>query len=322
MTFDERILIVHDGPNDYVEGLRLRFPNLLIELCNANETVPEAIARINPTIAFTIRSGRFSGPTHAPLLSAPELKWFHNGGAGVDHLPEWNPGEITVTNGAGVSARYMAETVTGAILMLNFGFPKYREDQRRRKWAPKEWTSLDRKTALVIGLGSIGEKVAERLQSFGTYVIGARSSERPCFSVNEQITSGEIPEALPRADFVCVHVPNTPTTHHLVDRKFLSKMKPSAYLINTARGAQVDEDALIKALNNRQIAGAYLDVFEKEPLPETSPLWDTPNLVISPHISDSVIGWENNLIQFFAENIERYLKGEPLANVCDPKKGY
>jgi len=171
MTFDERILIVHDGPNDYVEGLRLRFPNLLIELCNANETVPEAIARINPTIAFTIRSGRFSGPTHAPLLSAPELKWFHNGGAGVDHLPEWNPKLVTVTNGAGVSARYMAETVTGAILMLNFGFPKYREDQRRRKWEPKEWTSLDRKTALVIGLGSIGEKVAERLQSFGMYVI-------------------------------------------------------------------------------------------------------------------------------------------------------
>ena len=322
MTFRERILIVHDGPHDYVKGLRHRFPDLTIELCGPDETVPQAITRVDPTIAFSIRAGRFPGPLHAPLLSAPSLKWFHSGGVGIDHLSHWDTGKLTVTNGSGVSAKYMAETVTGAILMLNFGFPKYIEDQRQRKWDPQEWTSLDQKTALIIGLGGIGEKVAERLQSFGMYVIGARNSERPCFSVNEQITTHDLSGTLPRADFVCVHVPNTVKTRHLVDREFLSNMKPNAYLINTARGAQVDENALIDALNFGQIAGAYLDVFEEEPLPETSSLWDTPNLVISPHISDSIIGWEEKLVQFFAGNIERFLNDEPLANICDPGKGY
>jgi len=322
MTLRERILIVHDGLHDYIGGLRQNFPDLLIELCQADETIQQAIARVDPTIAFSLRSGRFAGPLHAPILSAANLKWFHSGGAGIDHLPRWDPDKLIVTNGAGVSARFMAETVTGAVLMLNFGFPKYLNAQRQRKWNPVEWTSVDGKTALVVGLGGIGEKVAERLQSFGLYVIGARSSDRPCFSVNEQITTRELPDTLPRADFVCIHVPNTEKTHHLVNRDFLSSMKPGAYLINTARGAQVDETALIEALNSGQIAGAYLDVFENEPLPERSPLWNTPNLIISPHVSDSVIGWENNLVDFFAENITRFLKGETLVNICNPKKGY
>jgi phosphoglycerate dehydrogenase-like enzyme len=322
MSTDNRILIIHDGPHDYLDGLNTRFPDLPIEMISATESMEEALSRVEPTVAFAFRSGRFPGPTYKSVLNTPSLKWFQSGGVGIDHLPEWDPNKVTVTNAAGVAGKYMAETVTGAVLMLNFGFPEYIENQRNKIWAPKEWTSLDRKTALVIGLGGIGERVAERLQSFGMYVIGARNSDRPSFVVNEQINTTEILSVLPRADFVCVHVPNTPETLNLVDAPFLKAMKSKAYLINTARGAQVDDDALIAALNAGDIAGAYLDVFREEPLPENSPYWQVPNLVISPHVSDSVIGWEYNSAQFFADNIERYLKGEQLINICNPKMGY
>jgi phosphoglycerate dehydrogenase-like enzyme len=322
MTSSERILIIHDGPHDYMDGLRERFPNLVIELCQDDESISDAIVRVDPTIAMSFRSGRFPGPLHAPILNAPHLKWFHSGGVGIDHLPAWDNSLLTVTNAAGVSGKYMAETVTGAVLMLNFNFPKHIENQRKRIWNQSEWISLDRKTALVIGLGGIGARVAERLKSFGMTVIGVRNSAKPSEHVDEQITMDDLITTLPRADFVCIHVPNTAATHHLVNAEFLSAMKPSAYLINTARGAQVDEPALIDALNHNRIAGAYLDVFETEPLPETSPLWDTPHLVISPHMSDSVIGWEFNSAQLFADNIERYLNGQPLVNLCDPDQGY
>ncbi len=322
MNQSERILIVHDGPHDYVEGLRQRFPDLMIELCRLDEEIPDALSRVDPTIAMSFRSGRFQGPLHAPILSAPNLKWFQSGGAGIDHLPHWDTDKLTVTNAAGVSGKYMAETVTSAVLMLNFGFPRYIEDQHHKRWHPKEWTSLDRQTVFVIGLGGIGARVAERLKSFGMHVIGARNSPTPCDNVDEQVPLSDLMMTLPRADFVCIHVPNTPATRHLVNAEFLSAMKPSACLVNTARGAQVDESALITALESGQIAGAYLDVFAEEPLPETSQLWDTPNLVMSPHVSDSIIGWEYNSAQFFADNIERYLKGEELHNICDPDLGY
>ncbi len=266
MSPPERILIIHDGPDDYLTALTERFPHLKIEMIGPDETIPEAISRVDPTIAMSFRAGRFPGPTQGPIFDAPNLKWFHSGGVGIDHLPQWDSTKLTVTNAAGVSGKYMAETVTGAVLMLNFGFPKHIQNQRQKIWEQKEWSSLDQKTALVIGLGGIGEKVAERLQSFGMYVIGARNSDKPSFSINEQINTTEIHETLPRADFVCIHVPNTSATRHLVNTEFLKAMKTSAYLINTARGAQVNDDALVDALQNKTIAGAYLDVFTEEPL--------------------------------------------------------
>ena len=322
MPNQQRTLIVHDGPNGYIEGLKTQFPDHRFELCLENETVEDAITRVDPTIALAFRSGRFPGPAHIHLLNAPNIKWFQSGGAGIDHLPHWNKNALTVTNAAGVSGKYMAETVTGAVLLMNFGFPKFIEDQRNRVWDPQDWTSLDQKTALVIGLGGIGSRVAERLKSFGMRVLGARNSSNPCDHVDALIPMSDILGALPQADFVCIHVPNTEMTQNLVNKKFLAAMKPSARLINTARGAQVDESALIEALRAGQISGAYIDVYDKEPLPQNSPLWDAPNLVMSPHVSDQIAGWEKNSARFFGENFNRYLKDVPLHNICNPDHGY
>ncbi len=322
MSSDEKILIIHDDPCDYVAGFRERFAGCVFETCRNGEMVGEALARVRPSIVFAVHGGRYKAFTHTPVLSSPGLKWLQNGGAGIDHLPAWDPAAIQVTNCRGVSSPFMAETVTGAVLMLNFGFPHYFEAQRRHEWAPHSWTSLAGKTVLVIGLGGIGSRVAARLKSFSMQVIGIRNSDKPCPDVDEIVPMRDLHDALPRADFVCIHVPNTPETRHLVDAEFLAAMKPSAYLINTARGAQVDELALIEALRQDAIAGAYLDVFASEPLPKESPLWDLPNLVISPHVSDAAAGWERNSIRFFTDNLERFLTGEPLLNLCDPSNGY
>lgn len=322
MAENETILTIHDGPQVYLPGLRQRFPKCNFHVCHDDEDIPAAVSRVDPSIVFALHGGRFKAFSHAPVLLAPNLKWLQNGGAGIDHLPPWDSEKTLVTNSAGISASFMAETVTGAVLMLNFGFPRYMDAQRRHDWAPHAWSSLSGKTALVIGLGGIGSRVAARMKSFSMTVIGVRNSDKPCPSVDEIVLTKDLPEVLPRADFVCVHVPNTAETKHLVDAEFLASMKPTAYLINTARGSQVDETALIDTLRTGAIAGAYLDVFEKEPLPSGSPLWDLPNLIISPHIADAAIGWENNSAQFFAENLERYLKGEPLLNVCNSAKGY
>ena len=322
MTTNEHVLIIHDGPVNYLDGLRERFPDVPFDLCTQDETIPEALARVEPTIVLSFRSGRFQGPLHAPIVTAPSVTWLNSGGAGIDHLPHWDTSKITVTNASGVASRFMAETVTGAILMMNFGFPQYIEDKRAKVWNKNDWTSLEDKTALIIGLGSIGTDVAKRLKHFGMTVIGARHSAKPNDVVDGIVTMDNLKDALGRADYVCIHVANTPSTYHLVNADFLSAMKPTARLINTARGPQVDEDALLGALTTNQIAGAYLDVFKTEPLPETSPLWEAPNLIISPHVSDSVTGWEYNSAQFFADNLERRLKGESLHNICDPDLGY
>jgi phosphoglycerate dehydrogenase-like enzyme len=322
MIVRQRTLIIHDGNNEYIDDLRKQFSDHQFDLCSESETVTEAVLRVNPTIALAFRSGRFPGPSHAPILSAPSIKWFQSGGSGIDHLPYWDFEKIAVTNAAGVSGKYMAETVTGAILMMNYGFPKLLQNQKNKIWDPKDWQSLDQKVALIIGLGGIGSRVAERLKSFGMRVIGVRNSTKSCKYVDELIPMSEIKFSLSQADYVCIHVPNTPSTYNIVNKEFLSAMKPSARLINTARGSQVDENSLIEALNTGEIAEAFLDVFDFEPLPQNSPLWDTPNLIISPHVSDQITGWEKNSALFFAENFERYISGIQLVNVCDPILGY
>ncbi|MEM7348351.1 MAG: NAD(P)-dependent oxidoreductase, partial [Chloroflexota bacterium] len=132
----------------------------------------------------------------------------------------------------------------------------------------------------------------------------------------------ELKQLLPEVDFVTLHVPLNDNTRHLIDAEAFTLMRNDAILINTARGGVVDEAAMLTALQTDQIAGAYVDVFEEEPLPKDSPLWDAPNLIISPHIADSIAGWERHFADFFAQNLERWLSGEPLLNVVDVERGY
>ena len=316
------VLVINDGPMAFLPDLRQAIPTCTFDVCRDGEDVPQALERVQPEIVFGLHGGRFPAFSHTAALDFPSVKWMHNGGAGIDHLPPWNPDQILVTNSAGVSSGFMAETVTGAILMMNFGFPQYFRQQQAHVWEKRPWTSLSSKTALIIGLGGIGSRVAERLSMFGAHVIGARKSSRPCDQVDEQILMDEVPDALPRADYVCIHVPNTDETQNMVDAAFLARMKPEAVLVNTARGAQVDEAALIIALQNKSIGGAYLDVFREEPLAPDSQFWDLPNVIITPHHSDAAQGWEIASARFFRKNLNRYLAKQQPENICDPQSGY
>ena len=209
-----------------------------------------------------------------------------------------------------------------AMLMWNFGFPTYLEQQRDRLWRQNSWVSLSQKTVLIVGVGSIGSAVATLAKSFGMRVLGIRNSLLPVNDVDEVFGLDDLYNVLPGADYVCIHVPLTDRTRHLIGRDEFQCMKSNAVLINTARGGVVDEAALADALVNKRIAGAYLDVFETEPLPKDSTLWDLPNLVISPHVSDSVANWQDRFIDFFMSNLERWQAGRQLLNTVDLDKGY
>jgi phosphoglycerate dehydrogenase-like enzyme len=176
----------------------------------------------------------------------------------------------------------------------------------------------------LVGLGSIGRNVAKRAAALGMQVLSVRehaNSEKPEF-VGEVLPSSKLNEMLGRADYVVLAAPVTAATRGMIGREQISRMKPEGYLINVGRGPLVDEPALIEALRERKIAGAALDVFDQEPLPSDSPLWDLDNVLITPHTAGMTTKlWERHYT-LFSENLRRFIKGEPLLAVVDKKQGY
>lgn len=316
----ERVLIIHDESDKYLDAMIDRFSAVEFRLC-ADAGGAEGARAFEPRVVFSWKCGSIPAPLQRSIASGPSVEWVHVAGAGFEHLLPL-PGHIRVTNSSGVFSAFMAETVMAAILMWNFGFPRYMEQQRRKLWRQSPWQPLSLKTVLIIGLGSIGAAVAQRAKSFGMRVIGVRRSPQPVDNVEEVLATANLRDALPLADYVCLHIPLTKLTRSLLGSEEFKRMKNSAVLINTSRGGVVKESALIEALNNGGIAGAYFDVFETEPLPRDSAMWTLPNLIISPHVSDSVADWEKRSAEFFATNLDRWLRKKPLLNNVDPDEGY
>ena len=312
------VLIAHDEPDDFHDLLAARFPDVEFVYATTAQGVVEALARHDPEIAFSIKHPGFPSSGHTPIPTHPSMRWIQIGGSGFDHLLPWDTARITVTNGAGVLAPYLAESVTGAMLALGCGFLRYVEQQRARRWHPIPFTPLRDRTLLVVGFGQIGACVARNAKALGMRVLAIRGSPVP-HPVADEMHGPEALEALlPAADFVSLHVRLNPATHGMLSRERLATMKPGAYLVNTSRGPVVDETALIDALRSGHLAGAYLDVFETEPLPAESPLWTMPNVLITPHASDNIHGWPRRFAMLFADNLDRWRAGEPLLNVVMP----
>ncbi len=318
----DRLLIVHDGAEPYLGLIERRFPDLEIFVADGTEPIADVLAQARPSVVFAFKCAHYTEPVYEPVFACASVEWVQNAGAGIDHLPDWDSKRMVVTSASGVLTPFMVETVIGMMLMMNFGLVRYLRQQQMSEWRQHPWTSLRDKTLLIVGLGSIGSLIGERARAFGMKTIGVRNTDAPSNAVDEVVPRADLLAALPRADFVCLHVPDTPDTHHLIDAKALAAMKPDAYLINTSRGAVVDERALIDALREGEIAGAYLDVFDAEPLPAEHPLWQLDNVVITPHVSDSVADWEVLMARFFCDNLRRRLNGEPLLNQVDPQKRY
>lgn len=261
---------------------------------------------------------------------APNLRWLHTVAAGVEDLLQagLGKGSYVFTNGSGPHAISMGEFVLLQMLMLAKAAPRFLRNQIAGKWERVYGIELYGTTVGIVGLGDIGMAVAERAKPFGCRVLATRRSVQAkqvnVGPVDELLPPSELPYLLQESDFVVLAVPLTKETYHLLNAAMLRRMKPTAYLINVARGAVVDEAALIEALRSGSIAGAALDVFEQEPLPPESPLWGMENVIITPHISPNPYSepFQRRQVDLFKENLRRYLAGEPLLNVVDVERGY
>ncbi|WP_242886076.1 D-2-hydroxyacid dehydrogenase [Actinomadura litoris] len=251
--------------------------------------------------------------------------WVHIASAGVDRLlfPALVESGTVVTNSRGVFDEPIAEYVLGLVIALAKDLHGTVRLQGERRWRHRETERITGARALVVGTGPIGRAIGRRLAGAGLAVSGvgrtARAADPDLGTVHPMERLGE---ALADADYVVLAAPLTDATRDMVDAAALGRMRPSARLINVGRGQLVVEDDLVAALRAGVIAGAALDVFVDEPLAASSPLWEMPNVIVSPHMSGDATGWREALVQVFAENLACRVEGRPLRNVVDKRLGY
>lgn len=279
------------------------------------------------------------------LQAAPELKWIQLISAGADHMMKGpvGGGKLRITTTSGVHAASLAEFAIAMMLMHVHRLHATSRAQYRHQWLPapefmKTADTLRGKTVGIIGYGSIGRELARIAQALGMEVLALKRDPKvlrdtgwsppgglgdPEGRIPRRIFAPEEREGLLReSDFVVLLLPLTAATRHFIGARELAAMKPNAFLVNVGRGALVDEPALIQALQNKRIAGAGLDVFEREPLPTESPLWDLEEVIMTPHMAGPFRGYMDLACELFAQNLRRFTSGQPMLNEIDWGLGY
>jgi phosphoglycerate dehydrogenase-like enzyme len=262
---------------------------------------------------------------HKLLAAAPKLRWLHTPAAGVDRfldIAELRARDIMLTNNSGSYDIQIAEHVIAFIFAAGKRLHLYRDQQSRKEWSDQDHAELRGETVVVFGAGSIGGEVARLASAVGLRVIAVRRSGGPVPGASRVVGPDALASVAAEADYLVVAAPLTPRTRGAVSREVIAAMKPSAWLINIARGPIVDEPALVEALRAGRIGGAALDTFVKEPLPADSPLWTMPNVVITPHTSNSSPKVRERTLALFVENVRRFKAGERLLNLVDWERGY
>ena len=272
----------------------------------------------------------FGRPTDALLAAGTRLRWIQAPSAGVEFvasMPTLVESDILLTNTRGAHGPSIAEHVFGLLLAFTREIPACWDQQRERRWdrAPlyRSAREIMHSTMGIIGFGAIGRAIAQRAAAFEMNLIAldAQAVDGDPY-VDEVLPSSQLNTLLSGSDVVVIAAPLTPESHHLIDSAALAKMRSTAYLIAISRGGVVDEVALVDALRAGTIAGAALDVTEQEPLPPDSPLYDAPNLLITPHLAGASDPKERRVVEIFRDNIERFSRGEPLLNTVDKRLGY
>ncbi len=257
---------------------------------------------------------------------APQLRWIQASSAGIGQFVkrygyDTRLPDTLITTSSGIHARPLAEFCIMAMLMHYKNVLPMIRNQQRHHWERFAGTDLEGRTLAIVGLGRIGSTVAGMACDLGMKVIGTNAvPPAPC--VAEFYPPDRMQEMLPLADVLVLSVPHTPQTEKMIGKSELDLLKPGAFLINIARGAVLDEEALIEALRSGHLSGAALDVFEEEPLPETSPLWDMENVLVSPHSASTSDRENERLTELFCDNLQRFLAGQPLRNVLNPQLYY
>jgi len=247
------------------------------------------------------------------------VAWVHSVQAGVDKFPEseFEAEGVALTNSTGIHGTSVGETVVGFMTALARNLHAYRSAQEDKEWLDPAWDrafTLEGESVCVVGLGTLGQGVAERATWMGMDVWGVRRSPDPVPIVDEVYTHEDLHAALMDAKFVVLAVPLTPSTRRMIGPAELAAMPDDAYLINVARGGVVVQDALVEALENDEIAGAALDVFQEEPLPAESPLWEIDEVIVTPHSAARTRDYYRDIAEIVLENVERLSEGRALRN--------
>ncbi|MEP1208568.1 MAG: D-2-hydroxyacid dehydrogenase [Rhizobiaceae bacterium] len=320
---DPKILIHASDPAPMLARLKKRHPSLQATGCSTYQNLPDKLQSFAPEIYYGIRFAGSAGFPRGALLGEFAPKWISVGGSGVDHLQDWDPKQIQVTNSAGVAASMMAEFILGGFLHFSLDIAGLQRDRGTATWqGGRQMVPLSGKTLLIVGLGQTGGAIAERAKAFGMHTIGTRARPRPTPHIDEVFSADQLRELWPRADFIAVCVPLLASTRGLIDAAAFNQMRDGVVLADVSRGGVIESAALVASLESGKLGGAVLDVFETEPLPSAHKLWQTPNTLVSPHCSSVFEGWEMASFDMFCDNVERYLADEPLRNLVDPKLGY
>jgi len=290
---------------------------------------PEAFERLAPD-AGVVFSWAFSRDLLRQVLHmSPRVRWVHTRSAGIDNLlfPELVESPAVLTNGSGVFSGSLAEFALGAILYFAKDFRRLVRSQMAGVWDPFEGvTEISGQTVGIVGYGDIGRAVATRVRAMGMRVLGMTRRGPLLYNADPLVNQIFGPEdrlrMIEQCDYLVVAAPLTPQTRGLIGDAEFTAMKPTAVVINIGRGPVIEEAAMVRALSDKRIKGAALDVFDKEPLPQGHPLYLLDNVLLSPHCTDHTATWLDDAMNFFLANYERYRIGQPLLNVVDKKLGY
>lgn len=320
MAERRKLVLRIDLEERYLRELREAFPEADFVVAKDNAEFTGMVGEADAVIGN-------EALTEEQLNKAKRLRWVQVTSAGVEGWlsPALAKHPLTLTNFSGIAAPNIADHVLALIYAFARGLPELFARQQRKEWgddAPATFEPTGQ-TLAILGLGDIGEALAERASALGMTVVAMqRHPTAPPEGVDETVASDELPDLLKEADHVAISLPLTEKTKGMIGAKQLALMKPSAYLYNVGRGPLIDQDALIAALREGQLAGAGLDVTDPEPLPANSPLWEMPNVIITGHNAAATpLLWERGIV-LLKENVARFLKGEELKNVVDTKAGY
>ncbi|MBI3662067.1 MAG: D-2-hydroxyacid dehydrogenase [Acidobacteria bacterium] len=311
-------------PADVGIGVKRAFPEMKVVHLTTYDHIHDELPDTDIFVGYSLKPEQFT--------AAKKLKWIHSTAAGVGQLmyPEVRASSVVLTNASGVHSVPMAEHILGMLIALARRFPSAFRHQMNSHWGQQEiWNDqlrpreLQGQTLLFVGFGAIGREVAKRVRPLGMKIWAVtRSGQGDPALADRYLPAAQLEEVLHQADYVILAAPETPETHHLMNAQRLAAMKPTAFLINVARGTLIDEAALIDTLRRRSIAGAALDVTQREPLPSDSPLWSLDNCFITPHISAvSEFLWDRQT-GLLLENLARWFGGRELINRVDLARGY
>jgi D-2-hydroxyacid dehydrogenase (NADP+) len=298
------LLILDPSAEEYKKALQPKFPEVVIQTAIKEEEVGEFIEKMHVLLAFKI--------SDVLIKKASNLHWIQSMATGVDkilHLPSLRK-EVLITSTRGIHGPQMSEMALLLMLSLSRNFPQIVRNQDQGIWERWPGGLLYQKKVGILGIGVVGEEIARKCKAFGMTVFGIARRKKNLDAIDYFYGPEDLLKVMSEVDYFIIAVPHTPETRKMIGAEALSSMKPSAFLINIARGAIVDEDALIHALNSRTIAGAALDVFSQEPLPREHPFWKMKNVIITPHVGGLTTHYVEQVLSIFEDNLQRFLKGE------------